>query len=143
MALRNLRIVMRMMALLMAILIAAPASGLGQTLYFCTMTGEVGAKCGCEHEESADVADGPAIGAASCCEVVGVEKQQPPAFIEAVAPDLETPKFVALIDKSDHWLPTPVPNFRLEPWGPRGPPPDPVTPSGGPPLFIDHCSYLI
>jgi hypothetical protein len=132
-----------MMALLMAILIAAPASGLGKTLYFCTMTGEVGAKCGCDHEESADVADAPTIGAASCCEVVSVEKQLPPAFVEVVAPDLETPKIVALLDKSDHWLLTCTPNLRVEPWGPRGPPPDPVYSSGGPPLFINHCSYLI
>jgi len=140
MTIRNLQLLSRAMALLMAILLAVPASGLGQLVYFCSMTGEVGPKCSCQHEVEAFALDGPVLTVAACCEVVGSDSLLLPTRVEVVSPEFETSKWVALPYKPAHRLleRNPTRLALLQSHGSRGPPPD-----SGPPLFIKHCSYLI
>ena len=138
MAFRNLRIAMRALALVMACAVAVPAIGMGQLLYFCTMSGDVGPHCGCHHDAHADTIDGPSLTTAPCCELVGAEELVPPIRVEVIAPELETPQFVALPLQSGRHIPVRAPTRLALPHGPRGPPPD-----TGPPIFIKHCSYLI
>ncbi len=138
MALRNLQLVMRAMALVMAMLVAVPASGLGQLLYFCTMTGEVGPKCCCQHEVGQDRVEVPTMSAAPCCEIVSAEQQVPPTRVEIHPPQFETPQLATLPFKPADGTLVRVPTRLALPHGSRGPPPD-----TGPPIFIKHCSYLI
>ncbi len=138
MAHRNPKLVVRAMALMMALLVAVPASGLGQLLFFCTITGEVGPKCCCQHEVEQDALEVPSLRAASCCEVVSAEQQVPPTRVEVQAPQFETPQFVALPFAPSERTRVRAPTRLALPHGSRGPPPD-----TGPPIFIKHCSYLI
>ena len=136
---RKLKIVVRMMALLMAILVALPAIGLGSLQYFCTMTGEVGPKCCCQHEADGAELDVPSVSAGQCCEVVSAERQVLPTRVEVITPDLEGPQFVLLPQaSSDDRLLVRAPTRLAVPHGSRGPPP-----ATGPPLFIQHSSFLI
>jgi hypothetical protein len=138
MALPNLQIVVRAMALVMAMLVAVPASGLGELLFFCTMTGEVGPKCCCQHEVEQDLVEGLSVSAVPCCEIVGSEQQVPPARVEVHTPKFETPQFAALLFKPGNHTQIHIPTRLALPHGSRGPPPD-----TGPPIFIKHSSYLI
>ncbi len=133
MLLRNLQLVMRALALGMIILVAVPASGIGDLLYFCTMTGEVGSKCCCQHEAPQDIVAEPSLTAAPCCKVVSAEELIPPVRVEVVPPQFEPPLLVVVSFLPDHF-PTAVraPTQLNLPDG-----------SCGPPLFVKHCSYLI
>ena len=137
MTLRRLPIIVRMMASLMAILLAAPTGGAGQFVYFCTMTGERGPKCGCQHDAEASEPHS-SLSAVPCCEVVGANAQLQPTRIEVISPEFETPQFVALPFASAHRLQLSATTSIARSYGARGPSPD-----IGPPLFIKHCSYLI
>ena len=138
MALRNLKLVVRVMALLMAILVAAPASGLGQLLFFCTMTGETGSKCCCQQEVEQDALDMPSLRAVPCCELVSAKQQIPPTRVKVQAPRFEKMKAVvppfARIGGTLVRAPTRV----ALPHGFRGPPPD-----TWPPIFIKFNSFRI
>ncbi len=137
-AFRHFKLVVRAMALMMAVLVAAPTSGLGQLLYFCTMTKDVGPRCCCQHEAQQDTIEGPSLTAAPCCEIVSAEEQIPPTRVEVVWPELETPQFVAMPFQPGFRTPVRAPTRLTMPHGPRGPPPD-----TGPPIFVRYCSYLI
>ncbi len=136
MALRNLQFVVRAMALVMAILLAVPASGLGQLLFFCTMTGEVGPKCCCQHE--VEHIEGPSLSTAPCCEVVSAESLVLPTRVEVQAPQFEVAQLADLPFKPSDRTRVRASTRLVLPLGSRGPPPD-----TGPPIFIKHCSYLI
>ena len=138
MTLRNLQLVVRSIALVIAVLVAFPVSGLGQLLFFCTMTGEVGPKCCCQHEVEPDALEGPSLRAASCCEVVSAEQQVPPMRVQVQASQFETPQFSALRFTLSDRTRVCAPTGLALPHGSRGPPPD-----TGSPIFIKHCSYLI
>ena len=138
MALLNLKLVVRAMALMMVLLVAVPASGLGQLLFFCTMTGAVGPKCCCQHEVEQDALEGASLRAAPCCEVVSAEQPISPTRDEVQEPQFETSKFIALSFTPSERTPVRAPTRLALPHGSRGPPPD-----TGPPIFIKHCSYLI
>ncbi len=138
MVLRTIPFVVRALALGLAILVAVPASGLGQLVYFCTMTGEVGPKCGCQHEVDLEHAGHPSVSTAPCCEIVSSEQHVPPTRVEVHTLQFETPNLVTLRFQPSHRTLGRVPMDLAVPHGPRGPPPD-----TGPPIFIRHCSYLI
>jgi hypothetical protein len=138
MASRKFEIVVRAMALMMALVLAAPTSGLGQLAYFCSMTGEVGERCCCRHEAEKASPDGPTMSAAPCCEIFNPDEQLQPTRFELKSPEFETPEFVALPTASDDRIQVRKPTRVALPHGARGPPPD-----TGPPLFIQNCSFLI
>jgi hypothetical protein len=125
---------------MMAILLAAPASGLGQLLYFCTMTGEVGPKCCCQYEAEvdADASESATLAVAPCCMFDSADQQLQPTRVEVVLSEIETQQFVALPYLEDSPLLVRKSTGNVLSLGSRGPPPD-----TGPPLFIKYCSYLI
>ena len=119
-------------------LVAAPASGLGQLLFFCTMTGEVGSQCCCQHEVERDVREVSTLRAAPCCEVVSTEQPALLSWVEVPAPQLKTPPFITLSFAPSERTRVRAPTRLALPYDSRGPPPD-----AGPPIFIKHCSYLL
>ena len=126
------------MALAMATLVVAPANGLGQLLYFCSMTGAVGPQCCCEHEAEALLPDGLSISAAPCCDIVNQETRVPPARLEAISPDFDGPDHIAAHPSPIAERQVAVPSPRLLPRTTRGPPF-----ATGPPLYVENCTYLI
>jgi hypothetical protein len=126
------------MAFFMVVLVAAPASGLSQLLYFCTMTGEVGAKCSCMHEAKTIAPDGPTLAAASCCELVSSDAELQPIRAEVIAPELEAPETTGLPSSPVDQVLAQISAELVRSNGARGPPP-----WADPPLFIQHCAYLI
>lgn len=138
MVFRNHTILARVLAVLMAALVALPASGLGQLLVLCTMTGEVGLECCCQHDAEAASTDGPSVSSALCCEALSADPQVQPTRIQVVSSEFETPQFVALAYEADDRLLARAPTGLASAYASRGPPPD-----NGPSLFIKHCSFLI
>ena len=128
----------RAMALAMVILVAAPAAGLGQLLYSCAMTGEVGPRCCCMHEAKATALDGPVVATAPCCEIVRADPLVQPMRVEVVSPELETPDLIALPERPDDRRWAQASTGLVMPTGART-----LPPHTGPPLFIRHCSILI
>jgi hypothetical protein len=128
----------RAMAFVVVLAVAAPASGLSQLLYFCTMTGEVGPKCSCMHEVKTIAPEGPALSAAGCCELVSSDAQLQPIWAELTAPELESPEPMGLPTSPVEPAVAQIPAELMWSNGPRGPPP-----WADPPLFIQHCAYLI
>ncbi len=139
MMIRNLQRVLSAMALVMVILVAAPAGGPGQLLYFCAMTGQLGARCCCKAEASQDTASSASLTVAPCCEIVGADEGLAPAAVKLVSPRLKPPQFVAVpcSPNCHRRVLRTVARFVL-PHGSRGSPP-----GTGPPTFIRHCSFLI
>ena len=135
MALRRFHRALRAVAFLVSVLLVFPVSSLASVQIFCSMTGEVGQACGCEHEASTDAE--PTISAAPCCEIVSAEFPAPPP--RADAPDIEGPELVALRPIAPTIeAPRRSPSRIAVPHGARGPP------SGtAPPLFLKYCSFLI
>ena len=140
MVIRNLQSVMRAPALMLVLLAAVPASGLSPLLYFCTMTGEVGPGCCCEHEGEVEPATttGSTLSAAPCCEVVSADPQVQLTRVEIVSAELEAPRVVALSHQLSDRSQVHLAKRLALPHGSRGPPPD-----YGSPIFIQHCCYLI
>ena len=118
-----------------AILVAVPASGVSELLYFCSMTGKVGRKCCCQHETQEETAQGSSLFAPPCCKLVSTNQQLQPPRVEVISPELETSQIVTLPYESGDRFVVAVPMRLALPHDSRGPPDTP--------LFIKHCSYLI
>jgi hypothetical protein len=134
---RTFKISMRAMALFLGIALVAPASGLGQLLFYCTMTGEVGAKCCCHHEAADDDSD-MALLAAACCEAVNADTAVTLNPLEFVTEQEERQnKFHQTngVQANSKGFASTAHVLRKRA---RSPPAD-----SGPPIFIKHCRYLI
>ena len=131
---------------MMALLLLAPFANLGPLVYLCAMTGEIGARCGCAHEEGLALDDlgdeqegahAPSLSAPSCCELIRSSLPYTPLRLEVDAPQHLTPTLsprLVVMSEALTWR-----SRRLNaPSLPRGPPVN-----TGPPLFISHCSYLL
>jgi len=125
------------MALALAMLVAVPAGGFTEFAYFCSMTGELGPKCGCGHTAESNP-DQPTLSAASCCELAGSDRDHWTPMLDGVAPQLEGPDLFVL--NPTRVLPrlTWTPSTSWCPTSPRGPPPD-----NWPARYLANCSYLI
>ena len=134
---RHLPIFVRALALVMATLVAAPASGVGQ-LFFCSMTGEVGQRCGCEHEVATSSVNTLSVSTAPCCEAVDQQSRVQPVRVEALSSDFDGPDAVAAHPVPAAQRHVSVASPRLLPYPSRGPPF-----ATGPPLYIENCAYLI
>jgi hypothetical protein len=134
----RLHILVRTMAFWMALLVALPASGLDELVYFCNMTGEIGQKCGCPHEPGTPMA-GMSISSTPCCELIGADDLVPPTRAEVLSLEVQSTDHLAImpIHWDDRVLVSDGTGLTV-PYGSRGPPPD-----TSPPIFIKHCSILI
>jgi hypothetical protein len=125
------------MSLLLGLMLIAPG-GLGQLLFFCSMTGELGAQCCCEHEAELTLSDQPTASSGPCCEAVSNDTLVPPSRVDSVVPELASPSFVlakTVAPASVYRLAT---RRTVAPYTARGPPPD-----TGTPLYILYSSFLI
>lgn len=135
---RILPVFVRAMALTMVFLVAAPASGLGQLLYFCTMSGEVGPRCSCGHSTEGGQPQVATASAPGCCELVGVDRLVQTPRVEVVPQEVEAPELLVLPPRPDAALARDLSSGLAFCQSPRGPPP-----RTGPPIFIENCSFLI
>jgi len=131
----------RAVALVMALLTSVPFAGLGPLVYLCAMTGEVGERCGCGHEEEGRATEhtssSPSLSAPPCCELVRSALPYTPLRLEIDAPQQLTPTLssrLMVMSEARAWRSQHLDTPSL----PRGPPLN-----TGPPLFITHCSYLL
>jgi len=134
---RDLKLIIRAMAMMMAILVMAPSTGLAQTLYFCTMSGEVGPKCCCNHDRDSLSAKGPALLATPCCEVSSKVSRHQAQGIQVEITKLKNPTFIALPEIVHASLIGVTLSQLALLNGSTSPP------NTGPSLCIQHCSYLI
>jgi hypothetical protein len=135
---RILPVFVRAMALTMVFLVAAPASGLGQFLYFCTMSGEVGPKCCCAHRAQGDRSQVATVSAPGCCELVGVDRLVQTPRVEVSPQEVEAPELLVLPPRPDTQQARKRASGLAFCQSPRGPPP-----RTGPPIFIENCAFLI
>ena len=122
----------------LAVMLSLQVSGLGKLLYACSMTGEVGPRCCCDHARE-DRRDGQdALEGEPCCERVG--ERAVLQVIPSVSPEL-------LPEELPLWRPPArvlarqallIPGDQSPPPQARGPPR-----AQGPPLFLQHRSLLI
>ena len=138
MRVRALQLSVRILVFVLGLMMAVPASGLGQLLFFCTMTGQVGPRCCCQPEVREETEAGPKVSSAPCCEVVRAEQPVPQVRAHVEAVQIEPPIVVTMTTPFRARARVHGPIASLLHWGPRGPPFD-----TGPPLFAKHCSFLI
>jgi hypothetical protein len=120
----------------LAILLALPAAGLSELLFFCNMSGEIGPKCCCEHADIA-MTDGPSLSEASCCKEVSVQASAASAVAETAAP---TSQFDGLVARLEDFAPRTsiaVDQSLAEPGAARALPPPSLR------IFVANCSYIL
>jgi hypothetical protein len=138
MRIRDIQLFVRMMVASIAILVSVPGTGLGHVLYLCSMTGQLGAKCCCDHEVQASNADGTSLSMTPCCEVVNGEQRLNPARVQSVSPKLAILQFIPPAYPQSRPERVTVSTGLVALQASRGPPFD-----TGSAIYIRHCSYLI
>lgn len=124
--------------LILVLALAIPSSGLGQLMFYCLMTGNIGQACCCHHENEQGLLKAPSLQAASCCEVVSNDEQLAPTRLESQSGQLDAPQFAANLTSKPRIEADPLRTKAIIAIGPRGPPL-----INWPPLFIKNCTYLI
>jgi len=127
----------RLLALLVAVLVAVPAHALARTRYLCHMSGLIGDKCRCSHAapSQAKVVE-KTLTRQDCCERVG--SQEPgvaPAAIRQAGRDGAPLALAAVFTWSVSALSASNTMVR-PPLLARAPP-------RGPPLFLSNCALLL
>lgn len=131
------RLPTRLLALIVAAMLLAPASALMEVVYFCKMSGAIGSRCRCAHPNEPPSADsyGPTADRPDCCEarltggmnVVASASGLPAGVGPAVLAREMT--IAELIERGQ-------PGIVVGQAVARGPP------HTGPPIYLEHCSLL-
>ena len=124
--------------IMLALALAIPSSGLGQLMFYCLMTGNVGQACCCYHENEQGLLKDPSLQAASCCEVISNDEQLAPTRLESQSPQLDAPQLATNLTNKSRIEAAPLRSKAFITIEPRGPPL-----INGMPLFIKNCTYLI
>jgi hypothetical protein len=122
----------------LVLLMALPTAGIGELLYACGMTGNIGPRCCCSIDAKGQTPGDLDISTGSCCEIVPEEGLVQATWFESVSQKIEPPQEAdALRVSFPKATPHPLSHSRIL-RQPRAPPPDLKTP-----LFRQHCTYLI
>jgi hypothetical protein len=127
----------RLLAVIAALTLLAPASALAKVVYLCKMSGSIGPRCCCAHadETPETPASGPAVDRPSCCEaqvqsardaVASAADQLPPVGPAVLVTTLT---FEELAERARASATLHAPQA-------RGPP------AVGPPVYLENCSLL-
>ena len=139
------RIVRHLMTLLMVLLITLSSKGLSQVIYLCTMTGQVGPLCCCQHmeelEERSKVEDStPDLSSPSCCELIDQESVYLSLHSPSSTLDLSSPYPQESTHQITHDQSTALKRSKVCSHSHARAPPLKAT---GPPLFIQYCTYRL
>ena len=138
MAIHQAQLVLRTMSVLLIVLLTIPISGLGQLLYLCSMTGEIGPRCCCQHLEQIEDRKDATIHAPSCCESVNTENYHSVGQVQIKGSQDQINRILAVVTHWNMSQSTRVSRVEETVLGSRAPPK-----STGPPIFVRYCSFLI
>ena len=136
MAMHQTPLVLRIISVLFIAVLTIPMSGLSQLLYLCSMTGEIGPRCCCQHE--AQDHDEKTVQVPSCCESVNTAFQSSSCRIQMKASQDQKTRMLATVAHVNVTKKIPALQMQDGVLGSRAPPK-----STGPPIFIRCCSFLI
>jgi hypothetical protein len=130
------RAAFRLLAFLVALLVALPSLASTGTHYFCRVMDRVLPECCCAHEDSRDKpSEGTEIRATDCCERMSAAARtgsaslsDVPRHVAPLALVATLPLFTAAALPTSEAL-APIPNAQ-------------APPGLGPPLFLKNCSLL-